>query len=690
MSQRYPGGVITKSPTAPTQTAASGVWTLEQVAENVKNATWPPNGPFYVEDVFSTYLYPGNGSTQTINNGINLSGKGGLVWIKGRTVAVNHCLFDTHRGVSNYLNSNTTDAASSNANFGVTSFSTTGFSVVDNASGDFGVNGSGGTYGGNYVSWAFRKQPKFFDIVTYTGNGTAGRAISHSLGSTPGFLIVKGVSGSNTSWRCWHQTQTNKYLTLNGTGAAQNDNGILFGDGSTHIAPTSTTFTVSSDGDVNANGATYVAYLFAHDAGGFGDAGDQSIVSCGSYVAAGGSTAVDVNIGWEPQWVLRKASSASGYNWAIVDSMRGLLAGGSGPNLYPNLSNAESNGTVVAPKSTGFDGYGDSGVTYIYVAIRRPMRSPTTGSSVFTPVVYTGTNTTTSYTGLSFSPDLVIGKARANTYSPSPTWTTKILGTNRQLGSSSDAVQTTATDAITGWLNNGYSLGADNSLGNYNLSTTSNNYITWNFRRAPGVFDVVAYTGDGGTGTRTIGHSLGTAAELVIIKTRTVGAANWIVGATPVGWTKFSVLNSTNVPSTSDIFVDTAPTSSVFSIRKASGDVNESGRAFVAYLFASRAGISKIGSYTGNGSSQTIDCGFTAGARFVLIKRTSASGDWYLWDTARGIISNNDPHISLNTTAAEVTSNDSIDPDNSGFIVNQNTTTNINVSSATYLYLAIA
>jgi hypothetical protein len=119
-------------------------------------------------------------------------------------------------------------------------------------------------------------------------------------------------------------------------------------------------------------------------------------------------------------------------------------------------------------------------------------------------------------------------------------------------------------------------------------------------------------------------------------------------------------------------------------------DVNTSSATYVAYLFASVSGVSKVGTYTGNGSNQTINCGFSAGARFVLIKRTDSTGDWYVWDTARGIVAANDPHLSLNTTAAEVTTNDSIDPDNSGFIVNQVAATNINVNAATYIYLAIA
>ena len=130
---------------------------------------------------------------------------------------------------------------------------------------------------------------------------------------------------------------------------------------------------------------------------------------------------------------------------------------------------------------------------------------------------------------------------------------------------------------------------------------------------------------------------------------------------------------------------------SLFYTRVNSNDnVNTSGRTYVAYLFATCAGVSKVFSYTGNGSSQTINCGFTGGARFVLIKRTDNTGDWYVWDSARGIVSGNDPHLSLNTTAAEVTTDDTIDTDSTGFVVNQVSATNVNVSSATYIGLAIA
>ena len=108
------------------------------------------------------------------------------------------------------------------------------------------------------------------------------------------------------------------------------------------------------------------------------------------------------------------------------------------------------------------------------------------------------------------------------------------------------------------------------------------------------------------------------------------------------------------------------------------------------YLFATKPGISKVGSYTGNGTSQTINAGLSASAKFILIKRTDSTGDWYVWDSTRGIAAGNDPHLSLNTTAAEVTTDDSIDTNAAGFVVNQDAATNINVNAATYIYLALS
>jgi hypothetical protein len=121
-----------------------------------------------------------------------------------------------------------------------------------------------------------------------------------------------------------------------------------------------------------------------------------------------------------------------------------------------------------------------------------------------------------------------------------------------------------------------------------------------------------------------------------------------------------------------------------------SGSMNGSGQAIVAYLFASCPGVSKVGSYTGTAATQIINCGFTGGARFVLIKRIDASGDWYVWDSARGIVAGNDPYLLLNSTAAEVTSTDYVDTAASGFELTSTAPAAINASGGTYIFLAIA
>ena len=97
-----------------------------------------------------------------------------------------------------------------------------------------------------------------------------------------------------------------------------------------------------------------------------------------------------------------------------------------------------------------------------------------------------------------------------------------------------------------------------------------------------------------------------------------------------------------------------------------------------------------MSSYTGTGADLNVDCGFSAGARFILIKRTDASGDWYVWDSARGIVAGNDPYLLLNSTAAEEPNTDYIDPLASGFTVTSSAPAALNASGGTYIFLAIA
>ena len=257
---------------------------------------WPSQPPPpYIEDVFSTWLYTGNDTSQTITNGIDLSTKGGLVWIKDRTVAENHNLFDTLRGAGYQLITNETGAQGTFDAERLSAFTTSGFSVGSRPA--VNLNNS------RFASWTFRKQPKFFDVVTYTGNGTSGRTVAHNLGSVPGCMIIKRYSATiGTNWAVYHRSLGSFTLQFNNSNGEQPDYNAYFAN----TAPTSTVFSLGSDADVNANGASYVAYLFAHDAGGFGPTRSDNVISCGSYVGNGSSSGPTITLGYEPQWVLIK------------------------------------------------------------------------------------------------------------------------------------------------------------------------------------------------------------------------------------------------------------------------------------------------------------------------------------------------------------------------------------------------
>jgi hypothetical protein len=634
----------------------------------------PSAVPVYVEDVFSTYLYRGTGSTLSINNGVDLSTKGGLVWGKSRNgAATAHWLFDTERGTTKYLMSNSLSAQSTSATT-LTAFNTNGFTLGTSSF----VNEGSDTSVNNYVSWTFAQQEKFFDVVTYTGNKASGRSIAHNLGSTPGCIIIKSATDTER-WTVYHRSLTavDYYLDLSETSAeGALANGIS--------SVTSTSFTIGSNDRINSSGQTFVAYLFAHDAGGFGASGSDSVIKCGSFTTDGSGNAT-VTLDWEPQLVITKSSSTTS-DWRMFDNMRGFTVS-TDALLRANTSGAESTGDdYINPTATGFvipANYSAS-QTFIYIAIRRgPMKTPTSATSVFEPIARSGTGSTSTVSTV--LTDLVISHHRNN--SVEPVFYDRLRGATKALRSSTTAAESTYSDGLTGFdSNSGYVLGADSSGGQINFSGVT--YANWNLRRAPGFFDEVCYTGNGSA--RTITHNLGATPELMIVKSRSSSSYVWAVYNSSVGATKYLRLTSNIGSATeSNIWNDTAPTSSVFTVGTGA-TVNENSGTYVAYLFASLTGVSKVGSYTGNGSSQTINCGFTAGARFVLIKRSDGNGDWVVFDSARGIVAGNDPYLELNTTDAEVTDKDAVDTDNSGFIVNETTGPNVNTNSATYIYLAIA
>jgi hypothetical protein len=631
-----------------------------------------PVVPNYIEDVFSTWLYTGTGATQSITNNIDLSTKGGLVWFKPRTPAgYSHWLFDTSRGVNKGLSSDATYAQQTLSQ-NLTAFNTTGFTLGTDSDGT-GINSSGISN----VSWTFRKQPKFFDVVTFTTASDGSATVSHALGSTPAFVIVKRTDSTGL-WFCWHTSlpSTNYYLFLNTTSAQTNSGGTWLTPSSTQVSFPSNSSTGALDSSAN-----YVMYVYASNAGGFGLTGTDNVISCGSVSATG--SAQSVSVGYEPQWILWKKSSGLG-SWWMFDTMRGLVVdNGSGTGdkyLLAESANAEAGTYGIDPTATGFNlaagwGAGD----YIYITIRRgPMKVPTSGTSVFSPAAETpsGSANYVMNSSSGFPVDMFLYKARNNVATP---YLTNRL-TNNYLQTAS-----TAAEAA-------YTYGYDLMQG-VRGAFDATSQVDYAFRRAPSFFDEVCYTGN--ATARTLNHNLTVAPELLIVRSRSE-IADWFV------WVNgFTISSSSNQylslnysdakadKGSSEFWNSSYPTSSVFGIGN-STLVNNSGSTYVAYLFATCAGVSKVGSYTGTGALQTVNCGFTSGARFVLIKRTDSTGDWWTYDSARGITSGNDPYLLLNSTAAEVTGTNYVDTDSTGFKVTAAAPAALNASGGTYIFLAIA
>jgi hypothetical protein len=678
MAKKWPGGIITKNqatPTGPYQnSSAPGIWTLNQMSYWVKQALWPTAGNInpsaFIENLFSTWLYTGNGSTQTITNGIDLSGKGGLVWEKLRNTISGHFLMDTERGGNFSLDTSSTGAQVGGTGF---SFNSNGYTWASSWSSPNQV-----------ASWTFREQPKFFDVVTYTGTG-ANRTIAHNLGSVPGMIIVKSTSAV-TNWLVYHRGLANtQAMILNSAGAVATNTAAW-----NSTTPTSSVFSVGTVGETNGSGSTYVAYLFAHNAGGFGLSGNDNVISCDSFTTDGSGLAT-VTLGYEPQYVMVKRTSASS-DWLIFDTMRGLTVTNDA-FLRANTTEAEvSSLNLIAPTATGFTidfsllGY--TSASFIYIAIRRgPMQVPTLGTSVFNPnalVAPAGTSITTD-----FVLDFQLNAFRAgdslnfNAVDRLRGLSNSIGGNYNVLFTSQTAAEVSNTSNTYNWWNTDYKISNNAS----NAST-----IRYSFKRAPGFFDVVCYTGDG-VNARAITHNLTVAPEMIIVKNRGggQGSQGWVVWASGLTSRLYQLyLNGTNaqfVEASPRLNVNNAPTATQFEVGT-DGEVNGSGGTYVAYLFASIANVSKVGSYTGTGATQTINAGLASGARFVMIKRTDSTGNWFVWDTARGMVAGTDPRIAMNSSAAEL-NNNWVYTASTGFQI-VTTDASVNASGGSYIYLAIA
>lgn len=305
-----------------------------------------PTSPTYVDDVFCAYTYTGNGTAQTITNGIDLAGEGGLVWIKERNSAVHHNQVDTVRGVGNALYSSSNFAQASDAT-GVTGFTPSGFTL-----------GANGSYNGNadtYVSWTFRNSDRFFSQSSVVKTGGSNATVSFPGLGTLGMVIVKRTD-STGSWYVWHRSLTaGKLLYLEQTAAE-----ATLG----HITVSGTTVTLINGVIADGN---YIVYAWAHDTA------SDGIVQAGSFTTDGSGNAA-VNHGWAAgvQFAAIKASSTSG-DWEMYDTARTSGWSGNDARLRANLTNVEDSVARLSASGTSISFAGlSASATYVYVFVVAP------------------------------------------------------------------------------------------------------------------------------------------------------------------------------------------------------------------------------------------------------------------------------------------------------------------------------
>ena len=347
---------------------------------NLPEVTIGPNSATQADDYFNTVLYTGSGSSPNAITGVGFQPD--WVWIKKRSAAISHAIFDSSRGVTaegatnKAIGSDRADAEG-NGNGGLSVFGSDGFTLVDGSSGSYPrslVNDSatyvawnwkanGGTTSsnsdGSITSTVQANTTAGFSIVTYTGTGSA-TTVGHGLGAVPQMYIIKNRDAAR-NWIVYHGANTTApqtdFLILNTT-AATADNSVMFND----TAPTSSVFTVNTNDGVNTNNEKYVAYCFTEIEG---------YSKFGSYTGNGSTDGAFVALNFRPSFVMTKKTSGTG-NWYINDTGR-YSFNITGGHLYADLSNAES-GSGIDILSNGFkprntdSSQNASGGTYIYMA----------------------------------------------------------------------------------------------------------------------------------------------------------------------------------------------------------------------------------------------------------------------------------------------------------------------------------
>jgi hypothetical protein len=321
----------------------------------------------------------------------------------------------------------------------------------------------------------------------------------------------------------------------------------------------------------------------------------------------------------------------------------------------------------------------------------------------FNTVLYTGNGSTQTITGVGFQPDWTWVKGRSvaqgnSSYDVLRGYDFKVLS------SDSNSAQVTETGGVSAVASDGFSLNGNNTIiGGSN--SNGQTYVAWNWKaNGAGVsntagtisstvsantdagFSIITYTGT--EVNATVGHGLGVAPKMVIVKRRNTTGSWGIYHSNLTSAAYFVRFNSTNAEAEApEVWNSTAPTSSVFSIGTDSA-LNFSGSTYVAYCFAEVEGFSKFGSYTGNGSATgpSVTTGFQP--TFLMIKRTDSTGDWIIYDSARDATNPRTAFLEWNTSDAEESGLD-VDFNSTSFQMKSSSAT-VNASGGTYIYMCIA
>jgi len=319
----------------------------------------------------------------------------------------------------------------------------------------------------------------------------------------------------------------------------------------------------------------------------------------------------------------------------------------------------------------------------------------------FNTKLYTGNGGTLNVTGVGFQPDLVWQKSRSLAYNHN--LYDVIRGANAHLRSNLTAAEASPSDGLTSFNSDGYTMVQGGAVEASNNGAT---YATWNWlasnttasntdgsitstvsANTTSGFSIVSYTGNNTAGA-TVGHGLGSAPKMIIFKSRS-GTKNWITYHDGIGNTKAMFLNLTNAEATgSDYWNNTSPTSSVFTLGDNSNH-NDTSANMIAYCFADKQGFSKFGSYTGNGDADGtfVYTGFKPA--FVMIKRTSSTGNWLLLDNKRVGYNGSNYWIEANKSDAENTTANWIDILSNGFKLRLSGSSG-NSDGNSYIYMAFA